>query len=180
MYISYYFLSSFLGGIKLFVSEYIFLILFSYMMMKNQMDGTTYITSFCFLVGAMYHYWEKTINVLQTRFFLVVIIFVIFMIATIISLSSPPFKGYAALGSLTWTVCFMILYTKTHVRSNIVINHLKNISYDVFLCQGVVFFILKEVLRNDMGISYICLSVIFSIVFGEISFIIRKLAKFTK
>lgn len=179
LYISFYFLSSFFHGIKLFASEFIFLIVFSYVMMKNQMEGTTYITTYCFLAGAMYHYWEKAINEIQKKFYFVSIIFTIFVFTTYISLYSPPFKGYAALGALMWTVCFIILYTKICIKYNILLDHLKSISYDVYLWQGVVFYFLKEVLGSGTGISFICMSVVFSIVFGEFSFFIRKFVKFT-
>lgn len=96
------------------------------------------------------------------------------MTTTILSLSAPPFKGYAAFGALVWTVCFIFLYTRTKVQYNLVFDHFKSISYDVFLCQGIAFYILKEKLYFEDNLLYAFFSITLSIVLGELCYNIRK------
>ena len=175
LYISYYLLSSCLEGRWLYVAEFAFLLAFSTTMIKLKMDGTTYITTYCFLAGAMYNYLEKCICRFQTRMFVVSLVFVLFLTTTFLALSEPPFKGYALFGSLVWTVSFIFLYTKTKVQYHMVFNHLKNISYDVFLCQGIAFYILKKENLVEENFIYAFLSITISVVLGELCYKIRKI-----
>ncbi len=177
LYISYYLLSQRLGGGRLYVAELFFLFLFSYIMVKLQMDGTTFITTYCFLAGAMYNHWENIINRYQEKTVFVFTAFSLSIVTTVLALFPPIFKGYAAIGALVWTVSFIFLYTKTHIRYNSIFEHLKRISYDVFLCQGIAFYLLKEKVGIDNNLSYAILSIILSVVFGEFFYYIRKISK---
>ena len=166
----------YLGGGKLFVAEFFFLLFFSYVMIKLRMDGTTFITTYCFLAGAMYNYWEKNINRYQHCIVFVVVVFLLLLTTTLLALSAPIFKGYAAFGALVWTVCFIFLYTKMNVQYNKVFDHLKRISYDVFLCQGIAFYLLEEKAGVEDHLLYAVLSIILSVAFGETCYYVRQIA----
>ena len=177
LYSSYYLLSYLFGGKNIFFAEFLFLLLFSFIMIKLRMDGTTFITTYCFLAGAMYNHWEIIINRYQERNVFVFIAFSLCLVTTILALFPPLFKGYAAIGAFVWTVSFIFLFTKTHIRYNLVFEHMKRISYDVFLCQGITFYLLKEKVGVDNNLSYAFFSIILSVVFGEIFYSIRKISK---
>lgn len=177
LYSSYYVLSSLFGGKTIFFAEFLFLLLFSFIMIKLRMDGTTFITTYCFLAGAMYNYSEKIINRYQEKTVFVFTAFSLSIVTTVLALFPPIFKGYAAIGAFVWTLSFIFLYTKTHIQYNSIFEHMKRISYDVFLCQGIAFYLLKEKVGIDNNLSYAFFSIILSVVFGEFFYYIRRFEK---
>lgn len=121
-------------------------------------DGTFFITTYCFIAGAVYQNRERLVQSWQTNSWFVTIVIILLLLTTIVALFPPPFKGYAAFGALMWTICFIFLYTtKIDFRYNKVLDHLKSISYDVFLCQGIAFYVL---MRRMVICSTFCLPVI--------------------
>lgn len=173
LYISYYFLS-YLFPKRFFYAELIFLVLYSAIMILLRKDGTFFITTYCFLAGAVYQNRERFVQSWQTNFWFVTIAIIVLLLTTVVALFPPPFKGYAALGALMWTICFIFLYTKIDFRYNKVLDHLKSISYDVFLCQGLAFYVLTRVLAISDTWLFATLSVILSLIMGEICYSIRK------
>lgn len=75
LYTSYYLLSSLLKGALLYISELLFLLIFSYIMIIFQIDGTTFITTYCFLAGAIYNIW-KNIYVGFKHAFMLLLLFI--------------------------------------------------------------------------------------------------------
>ena len=173
LYSSYYILSH-LFPTRVFVAQLLFLVFYSAIMILLRKDGTFFITTYCFLAGAVYQNREELIQKWQTNFWFVTIAIIVLLLTTIVALFPPPFKGYAAFGALMWTICFIFLYTKIDFRYNKVLDHLKSISYDVFLCQGLAFYVLTRVLAISDSWLFATLSVILSFIMGEICYTIRK------
>lgn len=174
LYTSYYIVSYLLTKSR-FIAE--LLLLYSVIMVLLRMDGTFFITTYCFLAGAIYHNKESLVQKWQTQSRVVSFVILVLFITTIVALFPPPFKGYAALGALIWTICFIFLFTKINVRYNNILDHLKNISYDVFLCQGIAFYVLSKCCLLETVWLYASLSILLSLLLGEICFSVRKLMK---
>lgn len=180
LYTSYYSLSYLFpkSKKKLFFAEFVFLLFFSGLMMLNRMQGTYYITTYCFLMGAVYQHCESVIMEMQSNKYIVITAILFLFLTTIIALFVPPFKGYATLGASIWTTCFIFLFTKTNAKYTPFLNHLKNISYDVYLCQGIAFLLLTW-LSVDRVWLYAIMSILLSILFGEICYYSRSYIKKT-
>jgi len=173
IYTSYYSLS-YIFPRNLFFSELVFLLLFSCLMMANDMDGTFYITTYCFLIGAIYHDKEQCVMKWQSKTIIVLAIVSFLLLTSVLALYRPLFKGYAAFGASIWTTCFIFLFTRTHVKYTSFINHLKDISYDVFLCQGIAFYLLSKGISLNNVWLYAILSISLSFLFGEFCYYLRK------
>lgn len=88
LYTSFYILSSF-NPKNLFLALFAFLVLFSAIMIFLKMDGTYYITTYCFLAGAVYHNREEFVQRWQIFSPFTITAMGVLLITTIIALFPP-------------------------------------------------------------------------------------------
>ncbi len=142
MYIIFYITAHYIKGQKaFFVTTALLIVLFS--IINTSIFHIAYISlcNLAFPAGILYKQHEaKIIKSLSLR----TVIAIIVMINTLALISKHLHNYFIPVEILMWTVFAIVLYSMINLNSNKFTHFLSNISYEVYLCQGITFAILGQ------------------------------------
>ena len=140
-------------------------------------DSYIYTSNLVFTVGILAKCYEKEIIGILNKNIIKDILFLLF---TIISFSfykgQPPIRGYALIAVPTYVICFMgISYRKITINKQLepIFNFFNSISFQMYLCQGITFMIMKNLINLDL-FAYIVLFFIINIGLSKFILFLEK------
>lgn len=134
----------------------------------------TNFSNLTFPAGLLYKQHEKRIIKILSHNLVVIGLIAIFTLLNMFIYHTPHYA--IPLAVLLWTVLFMSLFARIPTRQNRVIGYLSSISYEVYVCQGISYYLIaKSTLSLPFGI-YIVVSVFLTIVIAGLCHLITKRA----
>ncbi len=142
---------------------------------KMGITTTCVISNYAFLVGILFRSFETRLMEKFREWYLVIIYAMIFIAISFMYIGGRPIvHGIAFVAVPFYVFTFFMLYSyipTTPVTNLPVINYLKNISYEMYLCQGITFFVLDMFSIQDI-FMYTCLVFALNI---PLAFVMRRL-----
>lgn len=120
----------------------------------------TNFSSLCFPAGVFYRQQESNIKHLLSKKHNYIICFVV-LVATGLFVNV---HHLLPLTILVWSIIIIVLTTLFNVKSNRVLNFFSDISYEVYLCQGIAFLFIPQHFDKYNPIVHIALTIILTIV----------------
>lgn len=120
----------------------------------------TNFSSLCFPAGVLYRQHETKIKEFLSKKYNYIICFVVLLATGLIDHVHYllPFT------ILIWSIVIIMLSTLFNVSSNKVLNFFSNISYEVYICQGITFLFIPQHFNKYNPIVHITLTIILTIV----------------
>lgn len=182
LYIGYYFLRWYFSSNIFFnVAMLVYLLMLMIIFHLLGYDGTLYECNFSFLVGNMYKQNEQVIirwigKLFKGGEFCLLVALLILLLITLSYVSQKPiFRGFGLIGVSFYVFAFMIVFSYVKIENNLVISYLQKISYEVYLCQGIVFILLSRNTTNIFIYSFmvICLDIVLATICYKITKLLR-------
>lgn len=122
----------------------------------------TNFSSLCFPAGVLYRQQESKIKHLLSKKLNYIICFVV-LLATGLFVNV---HHLLPLTILVWSIIIIVLTTLFNVTSNRVLNFFSDISYEVYLCQGITYLFIPQFFDKYNPIIHIVLTFILTIIFA--------------
>lgn len=161
LYVAYYCLRTQIRSFSLFIVAIMcFLLVLMGVLYKIGATGTCYVSNFAFLLGILGQQVERKYLLGGGKYLLMLSLLLLVVISFAYVRGFPPFQGFALLGVSLFVPSFFIVYQYVEVPFN---NHtcvrfFKNLSYEMYLCQGISFWVLDRIgVSNLMYYTIACL-----------------------
>lgn len=125
----------------------------------------TNFSSLCFPAGVLYRQHETKIKEFLSKKLNYIICFVVLLATGLIE----HVHHLLPFNILIWSIVIIMLSTLFNVSSNRVLNFFSDISYEVYICQGITYLFIPQRFDNFLPITHIALTIILTIVIAIIS-----------
>ena len=119
----------------------------------NGIDGTTYVSNYAFLLGIFYNNNEKNTFIWlghkKNCWYFLAAFFVLAVCSFVYISGKPPFHGFALIGVTAYVLPFAFIFSFIKVTINKVLSFLSNISYEVYIVQGVTFVLFENLIKGE-------------------------------
>lgn len=122
----------------------------------------TNFSSLCFPVGVLYRQQESRIEHFLSKKFNYIICFVILLATGLID----HIHHLLPFTILIWSIMIIMLSTLFNVSSNRVLNFFSDISYEVYICQGITYLYIPQYFDKYNPFVHIAITFIITIVFA--------------
>ena len=140
-------------------------------------DSYIYTSNLSFTIGVLAKSYEKeTIEILNKNFIKNILLLLFAIISFSFYKGRPPVRGYALIAVPTYVVCFLgISYRKMTIKKRLepIFSFFTNISFQMYLCQGITFIIMKNLINLDL-FAYILLFFIINIGLSKFVLFLEK------
>ena len=126
------------------VSMFFLITILAVFLIKVGMSGTTFESNYAFLCGIIFK--QKEYKIIRIRRGIVFMLSLMFFSAIAFSYihNLPPFRGFATIGVIIYVWTFFYLFSFVPIKDSRLLHFLKSISYELYLCQGILFLILSN------------------------------------
>ena len=132
---------------------------FAVLMYLGKQNGTLFVSNYAFLLGVIFRQKEEYFMKIGRITF-----FIVFTMFSFVSFSyiygKPLFQGFALLGVVIYVFCLFLMIPVFEFKKNEVINKLKDISYEVYLCQGVAIILVDMLSIKNIVVLVVCVVIV--------------------
>lgn len=161
LYVAYYCLRTQIKSFSLFiVAIACFLLILMGVLYKIGASGTCYVSNFAFLLGILGQHVERKYLLGGSKCLLILSLLLLVVISFAYVRGFPPFQGFALLGVSLFVPSFFIAYQYVEVpfANYTYVRFCKNLSYEMYLCQGISFLVLDKIgVQNLILYTVVCL-----------------------
>lgn len=106
-----------------------------------EIEGTYYTSSFAFPTGILFSFIEKRFKFWHARYWKIICLVLLLLVSIgcfyypILTVPSIPI----------WSLAVIIVISCCRIPQCRIINFLSNISYELYICQGIVFVVLNKI-----------------------------------
>lgn len=140
-------------------------------------DSYIYTSNLSFTIGVLAKSYEKEIIEILNKNIIKYILLLLFVIISFSFYKGyPPIKGYALIAVPTYVVCFLgVSYRKMTINKKLepIFSFFYSISFQMYLCQGITFIIMKNLINLDL-FAYIVLFFIINIALSKFVLFLEK------
>ena len=139
----------------------------------NGIDGTTYVSNYAFLLGIFYKNNEKNTFIWlghKKNCWYLLAAFLLLAVCSFAYISGyPPFHGFALIGVTVYVLPFVFIFSFIKVSINKVLLFLSNISYEVYIVQGVTFVLFENLIKGEYHLLIVLAFVLVNTLLAYIS-----------
>lgn len=143
----------FRSNTKMYAALFVITTIFLAVLYLNGIDGTTYVSNYAFLLGIFYNNNEKNTFIWlghkKNCWYILAAFFVLAVCSSAYISGKPPFHGFALIGVTAYVLPFAFIFSFIKVVINKVLSFLSNISYEVYIVQGVTFVLFENLIKGE-------------------------------
>lgn len=163
----------FRSNTKMYAALFVLTTIFLAVLYLNGIDGTTYVSNYAFLLGIFYKNNEKNTFIWlghKKNCWYLLAAFLLLAVCSFAYISGyPPFHGFALIGVTVYVLPFVFIFSFIKVSINKVLLFLSNISYEVYIVQGVTFVLFENLIKGEYHLLIVLAFVLVNTLLAYIS-----------
>lgn len=163
----------FRSNTKMYAALFVLTTIFLAVLYLNGIDGTTYVSNYAFLLGIFYKNNEKNTFIWlghKKNCWYLLAAFLLLAVCSFAYISGyPPFHGFALIGVTVYVLPFVFIFSFIKVSINKVLLFLSNISYEVYIVQGVTLVLFENLIKGEYHLLIVLAFVLVNTLLAYIS-----------